>query len=54
MENVPKAIDWPGWAVCEMTPGRSPVGGADGVWRGAYKWSNKPLALVQKMPSRLF
>ena len=39
-------------AVCELTPWRSPVGGADGGWRGAYGWSNKPPPLARKMPSR--
>ena len=41
-------------AVCELTPWSSPVGGADGGWRGAYGWSNKPPPLARKMLSRLF
>ena len=27
---------------------------ADGGWHGTYGWSNKPLPLTRKMPSRLF
>ena len=41
-------------AICDLTPWRSSIGGADGGWRGAYGWSNKPPPLARKMASHLF